>query len=168
MENTLSDRIKQARLDQKLSRAELASRIESSAPSVWRFEQGERIPGADMVLKIAKVCGCDLEWLMTGQGKAKEQSDESAKRQLMSLIERDEKFRAEVLDELSLRPPGEVIRNIRIYSFLQAQRNEWNETLEVLERCGDGEKVCKDKLKEIKEEIAYLDVLLEVGRKQGA
>jgi predicted GTPase len=112
---------------------------------------------------------CDLVWLITGKGNAVGDIGELGKRQLLSQLKKDPKFRAEVLNELGLRSPAVVIRNPRIYNMLKAQRADWQEIIDLTKQSVAGTSDVKktaaiEGVSEYLTGLDYIDVLLEAGR----
>lgn len=54
-----------ARRRKNLTQAELAKRIGISNLRVSRYERGETIPKADILIKIANELGVSIDWLMS-------------------------------------------------------------------------------------------------------
>lgn len=57
-------RLKIALAKSKISQRELAERVGVSHVSINRYANGNRIPKAVSMVKIAKITGVDLEWLL--------------------------------------------------------------------------------------------------------
>jgi transcriptional regulator with XRE-family HTH domain len=166
--NGFAERFKSIRVKNSLSQKQYSAALMVSVPSICRLEQGKATPDANLILRIVVLYKCDLVWLMTGQGNAVGDIGMSGKGQLLSQISRDPEFRAEVLNELGLRSPNEVIRNQRVYALLLAQRTDWQAIVELTEN--SVKRASAEKRKEVlkgveghREGIAYLDVLLEIG-----
>lgn len=70
MKKALKDRIRQARLESKLSQAALAEKIgiQRSAVAQWERVNGSR-PTVDNLCKIATIASVRFEWLATGRGQ---------------------------------------------------------------------------------------------------
>jgi transcriptional regulator with XRE-family HTH domain len=141
-----------------------------SLPKINRVENGRRMPDIDFILRLRELTGCDLNWLLTGEGGDEQKSVASAKRTLLSMLQTDPEFRAEVMQELGVKPASEVARNDRIYKMLQAQRDDWTKIVETtmtsVSRLSEAEKKeAEEKIRGYRDGIAYLNVLLNVGRK---
>lgn len=165
-------RFKELRLDKGLSQKEYGNALSVSTPSISRLEQGTATPDLDLILRIVKKYECDLIWLATGEGNPEGNVRDSDKHRMMTLLKRDQNYRAEVLSELGLRPSDEVARNSRIYNLLQSYRDDWQEivscTMRSVEGGTDEEKInVERKIAVYREGVAYLTVLLEVGRDPG-
>jgi transcriptional regulator with XRE-family HTH domain len=64
----IGQRIRKIRQDKGLSQTEFANILGFSVPAVIsRFEKGDRIPGIDVLIKLADLYKIDLHWLITGQ-----------------------------------------------------------------------------------------------------
>lgn len=166
---SFASRFKKIRLDQGLSQTQYSEALLLSVPSVSRLEHGQATPDLDLILRIVKKYSCDLVWLVTGEGRAEGNIGEATKRQIITLLKRDSIFRAEVLKELGLRPSAEVVRNSSIHNLLQSQRADWQEIVECLTRMIEGtsgaeREEAERKMTNFQNGVAYLDVLLEVGR----
>ena len=69
----LAERCLAARKQAGLSRRELLERLEAvghtvSEQTVWRYEQGERVPPADYVAALSRVLSVDAAWVVLGAG----------------------------------------------------------------------------------------------------
>lgn len=166
--NGFAERFKNIRVKHNLSQKQYSQALLLSVPSICRMEQGNATPDANLILRIVALYKCDLAWLMTGEGNAVGDIGESGKGKLLSQIKRDTEFRAEVLNELGLRSPAEVVRNQRVYDLILAQRADWQEIVELTEN--SVKRASAEKRKEVlkgvegyREGIDYLDVLLEIG-----
>lgn len=165
-------RFKEIRLGRGLSQKDYGKALSVSTPSVSRLEQGTATPDLELILRIVEKYDCDLIWLTTGEGNPDGSIGDIVKRNMMSLLKRDQSFRAEVLSDLGLRPPDEVARNSRIYNLLQSYRDDWQEIVSCTMRSvegGTGEEKsnAERKIAGYQEGVAYLTVLLEVGRDPG-
>lgn len=68
MSETIGDRIKQARLEQKLTQQQLAQKCGVKRAAVSQWENGEsKSPTAENVMLIAKALGRSQKWLITGE-----------------------------------------------------------------------------------------------------
>lgn len=63
---SLSERIKRKRLDLGMTQRSLAKNSGVSYGGIQAYERGQ-IPKGDNLLKIARVLGCSMDWLMTGE-----------------------------------------------------------------------------------------------------
>jgi len=52
-----------------MSTKELDALADLKTPTVHRIEHDDRMPGADSVLRIARVLGVTVEWLVDGEGE---------------------------------------------------------------------------------------------------
>ncbi len=66
----LGTRIRDARKTASLSQGDLARKIDVRDGTVSRYELGDLMPSADVLLLIAQELGVSMEWLMTGVGTA--------------------------------------------------------------------------------------------------
>jgi len=66
--NTLSSRLREVRLQRKLSQAELAKKAGVASTTISSIEQG-RNRGTTLIVPIAKALGVREEWLVSGKGK---------------------------------------------------------------------------------------------------
>lgn len=57
--------IRRLRRERGLSVKALASAIGVTAMSIYRYEQGRRMPDVDIAAKIAETLGCTIEQLLT-------------------------------------------------------------------------------------------------------
>ncbi len=60
----LHERLKYLRINQNLSQAKLAKDIDVGARSYQRYEYGDRIPTADIIIKLAKYFGVSADYLL--------------------------------------------------------------------------------------------------------
>jgi transcriptional regulator with XRE-family HTH domain len=65
MNTTLGKRIKQARISANISQETLAELINKSAPTIRKYENGERNPPLSVVKEISTVLNIDLSKLVT-------------------------------------------------------------------------------------------------------
>lgn len=68
---TLGDRVLKARKDKRLTQVELAKASGVSRVSVSQWEQGINQPRGESLISIAKILGCDPDWLLHGDGKGR-------------------------------------------------------------------------------------------------
>lgn len=69
------------------------------------YEEGRRLPPIDVIIKIAELTGCSIEWLITGKRGQKVVEDSELSgiiRRLTSIIEADSKARNAVIALLDL------------------------------------------------------------------
>lgn len=65
----LHNRLKIIRRQSTLRQEDLAKELGISLSSFSRYETGKRIPDANLLVKMAKILGCNnLGWLLTGEG----------------------------------------------------------------------------------------------------
>ncbi|MGB9892556.1 XRE family transcriptional regulator [Thermodesulfovibrio yellowstonii] len=62
----LGERIKQARIKKGLTQEELARRLGIAYPTLSKYENGHRIPDANLLSHLAKELDCDPGWLLIG------------------------------------------------------------------------------------------------------
>lgn len=77
----MKDRIRTARKAAGLTQAELAEKIGSSKGAITYYEGGQRTPLTPIAISIAKACGVNENWLITGDGEMfapKSRADEIA------------------------------------------------------------------------------------------
>lgn len=110
----IGDRIKAWRHALGLTQDEFAKRAGISKATLVGYEVGQRKPGADALAAIAKT-GCNMTWLLTGEGdmlpktrvSAEENASQYARRweKIIALVEgiEDEQERAAFIDELYAR-----------------------------------------------------------------
>lgn len=69
MAKSVGDRIRELRLDRKLSQEQLAKAIGIKQGSLTQLETGKsKAPASKTLTKLARVFEVDPEWLMTGKG----------------------------------------------------------------------------------------------------
>ena len=66
-------RVRVARHLANLRVVALAQALQRVPMTVYRWEQGRRDPPLSDLRRIAKLTGCDLAWLVTGNGAARPQ-----------------------------------------------------------------------------------------------
>ena len=70
--SSYGERLESAWLAARLSRREFGERMGVSEQAIWAIERGKSDQHrAENAAKAAKVLGCDLYWLCTGEGEAK-------------------------------------------------------------------------------------------------
>ncbi len=72
MDNNLGSRIKEAREKSGLSQGELAKRLGIAYPTLSKYEQGHRIPDAELLNRMTKELNVDPGWFLSGEGKMRE------------------------------------------------------------------------------------------------
>lgn len=58
------ERIKERRAAMGLSQSQLALRLGVTAPCIAGWESGRTVPKTDMLVKLADVLGCTIDYLM--------------------------------------------------------------------------------------------------------
>lgn len=101
MDKKIGERMKSVRLENGLSQAEFAEKLDVSLPTINRFERGHRTPDADFIVKMGDVFGCDILWVLTGKAS----SSFEAKTMKTPLLRR-------IPDELSAVQPEDVASHI--------------------------------------------------------
>ena len=64
----IKDKIKQIRNNNKLSQKEFASLLGETQQSISQFENGERIPGTAVLIKLSEKLKINLNWLLLDIG----------------------------------------------------------------------------------------------------
>ena len=64
----MNKRIITSRKTKGFTQKYLAEKLSISLPTMSHYETGKRIPGSDLLAKLAEVLECDPGWLLTGQG----------------------------------------------------------------------------------------------------
>ncbi|WP_169513291.1 helix-turn-helix domain-containing protein [Geopsychrobacter electrodiphilus] len=146
-----------------------ASLLGVSVAKLNRIENARRAPDLEFLLRFKRKAGCDLNWLLTGDGLDQDTFTETTKANLLLLLREDDVFRTEILDELGIRPHDEVKKVGQIYNGLQNQYLDLVElvanTIKLVEDGSKEKKIEAGKyLEKYRERIDYLQVLLEVGR----
>lgn len=85
MENRFGERLRQIRLENKITQREFAEQVGLTPSSISAYEKGNRVPDLDIAQKIAEKTGVSLDWLC-GIGKSKNKDDS-----YQGLIWKDEK-----------------------------------------------------------------------------
>lgn len=67
----LGKRIKLARSRAGLTQAELSQQLGITYPTLNKYERGHRMPGAELISRMAKLLECDPGWLVSGEGGIK-------------------------------------------------------------------------------------------------
>ena len=62
----LKDRIRRMRLARGLTQNDLAARTGISQPQISEYERGRSIPGAEYLVRVARLFGVTAEWLVEG------------------------------------------------------------------------------------------------------
>ncbi len=63
-------RLKKVRIHFGCSQQEFASRLNTSQPTIGRLEGGCRAVEGYLILMVAEQFGCNVEWLVTGEGES--------------------------------------------------------------------------------------------------
>lgn len=64
---TVSERIKQLRVDNNLTQSELAEKVGLTYVQIGRYEKGKSNPSSDVLQKLAAVLGTSTDYLMNGK-----------------------------------------------------------------------------------------------------
>ena len=83
----LGARIAALRRRDGLSQAQLAKQLQVSASAVGMYEQGRREPGAEILVKLAKVFSVSTDYLLTGQVHTEAEAQTAGQLLLSSLAE---------------------------------------------------------------------------------
>lgn len=157
-------------LDADTSQDTFSRRLGLSLSKLNRIENGRRAPDVDFLLRLKKeFSSCDLNWLLTGEGDGYRETAASAKTKLLALLKEDKPFRQSVLAELEMLPASEAVRDQRIVDLLKAQRSDWEEIVrrtDVTMKGASKAEIAKaeESVRRYRDGVAYLDVLLSVGR----
>lgn len=94
----LGTRLAELRKEMGLSQAELAQKIHVSASCVGMHEQGRRMPGLDILLRLARIYGVSLDYLVSGEESScsRGEKDESALPEKLVSIGENQFFREEI------------------------------------------------------------------------
>jgi repressor LexA len=65
----VGQRIREARKARSLNQQELSDMLKIHRNSLVRYERGERSVDVELLVRIAKVLGISLQWLLTGEGE---------------------------------------------------------------------------------------------------
>lgn len=71
-----SDRIRQTRIERKLTQQQLGDKIGVSKATISQWEKGDYSPSGQNLYTLAKVLGVSAEWLLSGRGDPKFQNVE--------------------------------------------------------------------------------------------
>jgi phage repressor protein C with HTH and peptisase S24 domain len=77
MNNNINKRITFSRKSKCFTQKILAEKLNISLPTMNHYETGKRIPGSDLLARLAKVVECDPGWLLTGEGAAQKNKKSS-------------------------------------------------------------------------------------------
>ncbi len=113
-EETIGARLKRWRQALGLTQAQFCERLGMHIGVLKKYEQDVNVPGGEVLAAIAKT-GCNINWLLTGEGEmlpetrvsAEENASQYARRweKIIALVEgiEDEQERAAFIDELYAR-----------------------------------------------------------------
>lgn len=68
MDKEVGKRIKSVREKTGLSQKDFGLRLGVSLPTISRVEKGHRLPDVQLVINMTEQFGCDLNWLLIGEG----------------------------------------------------------------------------------------------------
>lgn len=126
-------RFKKLRTDRNQKQSDYAAAINTSVASVSRMEQGVAAPDAETLLWLNDKYERDIYWLLTGKRQGGQSNDSESEG---------------------------VVRDQNIYNLLKIQREGIQQIVDVAsEKKGRESK----RVKLLRDKLAYLDVLLEVG-----
>ena len=83
----LGARIASLRRRDGLSQAQLAKQLQVSASAVGMYEQGRREPGAQILVKLAKIFSVSTDYLLTGQTRTEAEARAAGQLLLHSLAD---------------------------------------------------------------------------------
>jgi transcriptional regulator with XRE-family HTH domain len=127
-------RFKKLRTDRNQKQSDYAESLNTSVPTVSRLEQGLAAPDAETLLWLIDKYERDIFWLLTGKRQG-DLSDDSE--------------------------GGNVVRDKNIYNLLKTQREGLQQIMDLaLETKGRQSK----SIKLLRDKLAYMDALLDVGR----
>ena len=86
--DTLGKRIKVVREGLGLSQAELAKKVGGLAAKISKYEMNQREPEIATLVKIAKLGGKDLNWLLTGNSSGIQKETDKSLKKIIAQIER--------------------------------------------------------------------------------
>lgn len=69
-------RVKQIEKELGISQARLAKILSMGAPTLAKAEKGKRAIKNDELLKLSKLCGRSIEWILTGDGNEERKEEE--------------------------------------------------------------------------------------------
>lgn len=69
MDNLLNKRIIKLRKSKGFTQKRLAEKLSISVPTMNHYETGKRVPGSDLLARLAKVLECNPGWLLIGEGE---------------------------------------------------------------------------------------------------
>lgn len=70
---SFGQRLKSAISSAGLVQADAAEKLDIALPTLSKYINGHRVPDADLVIRVAKLSGCDINWLLTGEGSMKQE-----------------------------------------------------------------------------------------------
>lgn len=68
------NRVKEARINAGLKQNELAERLQIGRSTISEWEKQLRDPKSDMLMKIADICGCSVDFLLLNDKHIKEEA----------------------------------------------------------------------------------------------
>ena len=66
---SFKERLRTLRKAKKITQATMANDLKIRQPSVHDYEKGRTSPSVEIIQNIAKIYGCNLHWLLTGEGE---------------------------------------------------------------------------------------------------
>ncbi len=108
----IAERIYSIRKYNGLTRDDFAKRVDVSAPALKNYELAHRDPPLNMILRISREFGVDLNWIATGEGSAT-LSDQ--KNNIFQIIDAIRKF------ELSQNTTLAIEKEAKVFTYLFQQ-----------------------------------------------
>jgi transcriptional regulator with XRE-family HTH domain len=90
---TVSERIKELRVQNNLTQSELAERVGLSYVQIGRYEKGKSSPSSDILQKLASILGTSTDYLMNGSSEQVE--SQLTDKELIKQFQEIEKLNAE-------------------------------------------------------------------------
>ena len=124
---SLGNRIKEVRKSQSLTQQEFAKALGISAGYVSEIEQGNKMPGSEVLISLKMAYSINSDWLLTGEGEMRKgERPQGVAEGLAPYYTGDAELR-EICDWLK-ENPGDKKAVSKLIQLLKSKK-EYNETL---------------------------------------
>ena len=121
---SLAERLRQARLEKKLTLEQVAEALNTSYPTIWRYEAGQRNPPGPTLHALAMLYGRPMEWFFGEEEPPPPDFDPSTYEEDVAFIESIPDLAFRGLDGDLTPEDAKTIRDF--IEFVRARRQQEN------------------------------------------
>lgn len=127
----IGERIRRQRISGGLSQARLAKEVGVTMQAISLWENGKALPGGNNLSSLAKILGCDVNWILEGEGV---HCDEERIMNLLNARENNKNKHTEQQDEVeNLHHLAQIFDKLspkRQAAILLYAINQWKESVD--------------------------------------